>query len=126
MIKKGLTENANNISEEQLTQFAYKSDGYSGSDIANLIKDAVYEPVRKLQAAKKFRKVNGKLVPVEDSAVGPDIISTTLAQIPGDQLQIPVITAGDIEIALKKTKASVDKKQLKEYEVFTQSFGQDG
>lgn len=42
MIKKGLTENANNISEEQLTQFAYKSDGYSGSDIANLIKDAVY------------------------------------------------------------------------------------
>lgn len=126
MLKKGLKDNANNISEEQLTQFAYKCEGYSGSDIANLIKDAVYEPIRKLQAAKKFRKVGNKLTPVEDSAMGPDIVETNLTNIPSEQLQIPLITGQDIETALKKTKASVDKNQLKEYEQFTASFGQDG
>lgn len=126
MLKRGLKENANTISEEQLTQFAYKTEGYSGSDIANLIKDAVYEPIRKLQIAKKFRKVGNKLTPVEDSAMGPDIVETTLTNIPSEQLQIPAITAQDLEIATKKTKASVDKNQLKEYEQFTASFGQDG
>jgi vacuolar protein-sorting-associated protein 4 len=126
MLKRGLKENANTISEEQLTQFAYKTEGYSGSDIANLIKDAVYEPIRKLQIAKKFRKVGNKLTPAEDSAMGPDIVETTLTNIPSEQLQIPAITAQDLEIATKKTKASVDKNQLKEYEQFTASFGQDG
>lgn len=65
-------------------------------------------------------------MPVENTATGPDVVQTTLANIPGDQLQIPPITAQDIESALKKTKASVDNKQLKEYEQFTASFGQDG
>jgi vacuolar protein-sorting-associated protein 4 len=126
MLKKGLKENANSISEEQLKQLGYKTEGYSGSDIANLVKDAVYEPVRKLQVATKFRKVGGSFMPVDNNAVGPDVISTTLANIPGDQLTIPAITMEDIEKALTKTKASVDQKQLKEYEQFTSSFGQDG
>lgn len=115
MLKKGLKENANSISEEQLKQLGYKTEGYSGSDIANLVKDAVYEPVRKLQVATKFRKVGGSFMPVDNNAVGPDVISTTLANIPGDQLTIPAITMEDIEKALTKTKASVDQKQLKEY-----------
>lgn len=31
-----------------------------------------------------------------------------------------------MEMALKRTKPSVDKKQLAEYEQFTKTFGQDG
>jgi len=74
MIKKNLKDNANNVSEQQLQHFSECTDGYSGSDLANLIKDAVFQPVRKLQAARKFRKVGGKLVIVDESSVGPDII----------------------------------------------------
>jgi len=31
------------------------TDGYSGSDISVFIRDGVYEPVRLLQGAKKFK-----------------------------------------------------------------------
>ena len=74
MIKKNLKDNANSVTEQQLQHFSECTDGYSGSDLANLIKDAVFQPVRKLQAARKFRKVGGKLVIVDESSVGPDII----------------------------------------------------
>lgn len=126
MIKKNLKDNANNLSEQELQIFADRTEGYSGSDIANLIKDAVFQPVRKLQAARKFRRVGGKLVIADDNAVGPDIVETSLANIPREQLDIPVITAGDLQLAMTKTKPSVDHSQLKEYEQFTKNFGQDG
>lgn len=126
MLKKGFKANPHNITEQQMQYFADKTEGYSGSDIAILVKDAVYQPIRKLQAATKFRRVGQKLTPCEDTATGPDVIQSTLMSIPADQLEVPIITAADLDNALKKTKASVDKAQLKEYEVFTSSFGQDG
>jgi hypothetical protein len=33
---------------------------YSGSDISTLVKDAVYEPLRISQKAKKFRRVKNQ------------------------------------------------------------------
>ena len=126
MLKRGFKDNDHNITEQQFQYFAERSEGYSGSDIANLVKDAVYQPVRKLQVAKKFKKSNGKLTPVEDNAYGPDIVETTLVNIPPSQLGIPIITANDLQIAVSNTKASVDKTQLKEYEQFTANFGQEG
>jgi vacuolar protein-sorting-associated protein 4 len=75
MLKRGLKENKNNITEAQLQHYAERTDGFSGSDLAVLVKDAVYEPVRKLQAARKFRRLqNGKLLPVGEQEYGPDII----------------------------------------------------
>ncbi len=56
MLKRGFKDNDHNITEQQFHYFAERTEGYSGSDIANLVKDAVYQPVRKLQVAKKFKK----------------------------------------------------------------------
>ena len=96
---------------------------FSGSDIAILVRDAVYEPVRRLQAATKFKKVNGKYVPCRP---GEDGQSKTWTDFGNDEVDIGVITIEDFNDALKRTKPSVDQSQLKEYEVFTKSFGQDG
>lgn len=74
MIKKNLKDNAHNITEQQLQIFAERTEGYSGSDLSNLIKDAVFQPLRKLQAARKFRKINGKMQIAEEGATGPDIV----------------------------------------------------
>lgn len=41
-------------------------------------------------------------------------------------LDIGHITKDDLLSALKRTKPSVDGKQLKQYEEFTTNFGQDG
>jgi len=62
-----------------------------------LVKDAVYEPLRKLQTAKKFKKVkNGKLLPVGEHEFGPDIIEGNLMSISTENIEIPIITVQDL------------------------------
>jgi len=41
-------------------------------------------------------------------------------------LDIGFVSRLDFDAALKRTKPSVDQKQLAEYEEFTKNFGQDG
>ena len=39
------------------------SEGYSGSDIAIAVQDALMQPVRKIQTATHYKKVNSRLLP---------------------------------------------------------------
>jgi vacuolar protein-sorting-associated protein 4 len=49
-----------------MEELAQATEGFSGSDIKSLIKDAVYEPIRKLQKATFFKKINtGKWKPCQ-------------------------------------------------------------
>lgn len=52
MIKQGLKDTPNNLTETDVKALATRTENYSGSDINILIRDAVYEPVRRLQLAK--------------------------------------------------------------------------
>lgn len=45
---------------------------------------------------------------------------------PKEKVDIGIVTKHDFDEALKRTKPSVDHSQLKEYEEFTSTFGQDG
>ena len=63
MIKKLCAKTPNTLTDDQFKDLAERAEGYfllkhrySGSDISILIKDAVYEPLRISQKAKKFRK----------------------------------------------------------------------
>lgn len=56
MFKRQLTEISHILSEKDLEELAIATEGYSGSDIKSLIKDAVYEPIRLLQRATRFIK----------------------------------------------------------------------
>ena len=55
MLKNGMKNNPNTLKEEDFDFFAKKTEMFSGSDIAILIRDAVYEPVRRLQTATHFK-----------------------------------------------------------------------
>lgn len=73
MLKKGF-ENNQNITEVQLRDLAERTEGFSGSDIAVLVKDTVFEPVRKLMNARRFRRLpNNKMSPVSEEEKGADI-----------------------------------------------------
>jgi len=79
------------------------------------VRDAVYEPVRRLQLAKKFRKLpSGKYTPCREGEDGED--KSWLDFKDQSQLDIGGITREDFAAALKRTKPSVDAAQLKEYE----------
>ena len=55
MLKNGMKENKNTLTESDFDFFAKKTEMFSGSDISILVRDAVYEPVRRLQTATKFK-----------------------------------------------------------------------
>ena len=45
---------------------------------------------------------------------------------PKEKVDIGIVEKADFEDALQRTKPSVDQKQLRDYEDFTETFGQDG
>jgi len=75
---------------------------YSGADISIVVRDALFQPVRKVQTATHFRKVTGPsrkdpnevvndlLTPC--SAGTPGAIEMTWMDVPGEKLFEPVVT----------------------------------
>jgi len=64
MLKRGMKDTPHELNPKDFDEFAHYTENYSGSDISILVRDAVYEPVRRLQLAKKFKKLNnGKWTP---------------------------------------------------------------
>ena len=125
MLKRGMKDTPHDLTEEDFSYFADYTENYSGSDMAILVRDAVYEPVRRLQTAKKFKRLpNGKFMPCKDGEDGES--KSWLDFKDQSELDIGRINKDDFLTALKRTKPSVDQAQLKEYEEFTQTFGQDG
>jgi len=58
MFKLNLGQTDNDLTEQEFDTLAQLTDGYSGSDIATLTQDAIYEPLRKVQRAKFFKYIN--------------------------------------------------------------------
>ncbi len=57
MFKLHLGETPNNMMETDLRDLARRTDGFSGADIGIVVRDALMQPVRKVQTATHFRKV---------------------------------------------------------------------
>jgi vacuolar protein-sorting-associated protein 4 len=74
LIKHNLKKNKHTLTDQDIEKFAELTDGYSGSDMANLVKDAVYGPVRKCQTATYWAKIaepdgSLKFMPLADKEV---------------------------------------------------------
>ncbi len=57
MFKLNIGDTPNDLTEEDIDNLAARTEGFSGSDIATMVKSALMEPVRKCHKARFFRKV---------------------------------------------------------------------
>ncbi len=57
MFRLHLGNTPHSLTEPDLRQLAHKTDGYSGADISVIVRDALMQPVRKVQSATHFKKV---------------------------------------------------------------------
>lgn len=57
MFRLHLGNTPHSLTEADLRQLARKTDGYSGADISVIVRDALMQPVRKVQSATHFKKV---------------------------------------------------------------------
>jgi vacuolar protein-sorting-associated protein 4 len=134
LVESNLKKNKHLLNKDNMDEIARKTEGFSGSDMANLVKDAVYGPVRKCQLANHFARVmdegKQKFMPVLERDLNKwhpsQIVQKTLTDFTGDELKVPDVDMDDFREALLKSKSSVSQDQLQEYVKWTKDFGQDG
>lgn len=57
MFRLHLGNTPHSLSEPDLRQLSRKTNGYSGADISVIVRDALMQPVRKVQSATHFKRV---------------------------------------------------------------------
>lgn len=126
----------NTLTDANLQLLAERTEGYSGADISVLVRDALFEPVRKCRLATHFKRVQA----VTTSATSPSYFWTpsspgdpdptkeerSLMTIPGSQLLPPDLTMWDFEMVLSQSKPSTSPEELKLHREWTEKFGVDG
>uniref|UniRef100_A0A7S1KRS6 AAA+ ATPase domain-containing protein n=1 Tax=Percolomonas cosmopolitus TaxID=63605 RepID=A0A7S1KRS6_9EUKA len=123
------------LTKKDYHELAAKTDGYSGSDISILVRNALMEPVRTCQIATHFKRVSGEdpnhagvmrddlLTPC--SPGDPQATPMTLAAVPPQQLLPPKVTKKDFLKAFRVARPSVNKEDLGAFVDFTRDFGQE-
>lgn len=59
MFRLHLGNTPHSLTDADIQELARKTDGYSGADISIIVRDALMQPVRKVQSATHFKKVSG-------------------------------------------------------------------
>ncbi|KAK6491822.1 vacuolar protein sorting-associated protein 4B [Huso huso] len=124
------------LTEADYHTLGKKTDGYSGADVSIIVRDALMQPVRKVQSSTHFKKVQGESREdpnqlVEDlltpcSPGDPDAIEMTWMEVPGDKLLEPVVSMSDMLRSLASTKPTINEQDLEKLKKFTEDFGQEG
>jgi len=125
------------LTSQDIEELGRATEGYSGSDISVLTRDAMMEPVRSIQLAHHFKRVRGPLpsnpnVIVDDLYVAcspgdPAGFEMTAYEIPEPEKLLPLpVTKVDFLKALQRTRPSVSWDDIKHHVEWTEEFGQEG
>lgn len=120
------------LSHADYRKLAAMTEGYSGSDIATLVRDALMQPIRKVQMATHFRWVEAPsrkdpnqlvryLTPCSPGAPGAQ--EMTWVDIEPDQLLEPELTVQDFLKAVTSSRPTVNKADIMQQVEFTNDFG---
>ncbi|XP_066544582.1 vacuolar protein sorting-associated protein 4B isoform X1 [Amia ocellicauda] len=136
MFKLHLGSTPNSLTESDFMALGKKTEGYSGADISVIVRDALMQPVRKVQSATHFKKVRAPSrdnpnVLIDDfltpcSPGDPNAIEMSWMDVPGDKLLEPVVCMSDMMRSLTSTKPTVNEQDLEKLKKFTEDFGQEG
>ncbi|XP_076822275.1 vacuolar protein sorting-associated protein 4B-like [Clavelina lepadiformis] len=136
MFKLHLGDTKTNLTENDIKRLGKVTDGYSGADIGIVVRDALMEPVRKVQRATHFKKVRGPSrddpnVIVDDlltpcSPGDPQAVEMAWLDVPGEKLLEPPVSMSDMLRAKENTRPTVNSKDLLLFENFTKDFGMEG
>lgn len=112
---------------------AEMTEGYSGHDVAVSVRDALMQPIRKIQMATHFKpvqctsedgSVTTKYTPCSPGDVGATEMNwMTLGT---DELEEPPLTVKDFIKAVKSTRPTVNQSDIAKQIDFTNDFGQEG
>uniref|UniRef100_A0A673CKF4 vesicle-fusing ATPase n=1 Tax=Sphaeramia orbicularis TaxID=375764 RepID=A0A673CKF4_9TELE len=136
MFKLHLGSTPNCLTESDFVALGKKTEGYSGADISIIVRDALMQPVRKVQSATHFKRVRGPSrtdpnIIVDDlltpcSPGDPQAMEMSWMDVPGEKLMEPVVSMSDMLRSQAHTKPTVNEQDLEKLKKFTEDFGQEG
>ncbi|XP_076933038.1 protein SUPPRESSOR OF K(+) TRANSPORT GROWTH DEFECT 1-like [Bidens hawaiensis] len=129
MFKVHLGDTPHSLTDRDFEQLAYKTEGFSGSDIAVCVNEVLFEPVRKTQDAMFFiKKSDDTWVPCGPRHPGAIEITMQDLATRGEASKIipPPISRTDFDKVLARQKPTVSKSDLEVHDRFTREFGEEG
>lgn len=120
------------LTAADFTHLAEQTEGYSGSDIAVIVRDALMQPVRKVLSATHFKEVEIdtpegpqiKLTPCSPGA--SNAIEKTWTDIESSELLEPLLGLKDFEKAIAVNRPTVSAKDIEKHIQFTDESGGEG
>jgi len=116
------------LSPEDYKALGKASKGYSGSDIYVVVRDALMQPIRKVQTATHFKRVmkDQKQYWTPCSPGDPNAVKMDWTQVEGEDLLEPRLTINDFLKSIQKARPSVSDSDILQHKSFTEEFGQEG
>lgn len=134
MFKLNIGETQCTLTPQDYHTLANITEGYSGHDIAVVVKDALMQPIRKIQSATHFKRIDSvdeetgeNFVQYQPCSPGDaDAIEMNWMELEGDQLKEPDLCLTDFLKAVKTNKPTVNQQDLDKFVEFTNDFGSEG
>ncbi|KHJ48765.1 Vps4 oligomerization domain protein [Trichuris suis] len=156
IFKLHISNTPHSLSEQDFKLLGEKTEGYSGADISIVVRDALMQPVRKVQTATHFKRVSGPSrtdpsIIVHDlltpcSPGDPGAKPMSWLDVPSDKLLEPVVSVvcnvlnayvtlfftaippsqKDVLRSVSNSKRTVNDADLEKLNKFTLDFGQEG
>ncbi|KAI0317907.1 AAA-domain-containing protein [Amylostereum chailletii] len=119
------------LTQKDYRILASKSDGYSGADIAIVVRDALMQPVRKVLSATHFKQVPSETDPsalkwTPCSPGDPDAVEKGWSDIESDELQEPPLRFVDFIKSLESVRPTVTADDIRKHDEWTKESGADG
>ncbi|KKA30851.1 hypothetical protein TD95_000733 [Thielaviopsis punctulata] len=128
MFKLAVGETETTLQPNDYKELGQLSEGFSGSDIANVVQSALMRPVRKIMQATHFKEVivDGvrRLTPC--SPGDPDAREMTYNDVESDELLAPHVDLKDFRMALKDSHPTVAQDDVAKQIEWTNEFGSEG
>lgn len=134
MFKLNIGETPCTLTPQDYHTLANITEGYSGHDIAVVVKDALMQPIRKIQSATHFKRIDSideetgeSFVQYQPCSPGDaNAIEMNWMELEGDQLKEPDLCLTDFLKAVKTNKPTVNQQDLDKFVEFTNDFGSEG
>ncbi|XP_062582480.1 vacuolar protein sorting-associated protein 4B-like [Saccostrea cucullata] len=120
------------LSDKEFQEIVKRTHGFTGADIVVLVRDALLQPVRLIQRATHYVKVQETTSDNQQTAgekwtpcspETPGAVAMTWSELKEDQIFLPKLKMDDFLKSLSTTKPSTDDKYHDAIAKFTKDFG---
>ncbi|PAV62366.1 hypothetical protein WR25_16743 isoform J [Diploscapter pachys] len=132
LFRLNVEKNYHTLIEQDYETLVQRTNGYSGHDISQIIKDASMQPIRQAQVATHFKRVrvpspNNPAVQYDMwtacSPNDPSAKKMSYLDFNGDELAVPQMTMQDVIASLQIVKPTVNNADLAKFEQYNKDLG---